>query len=85
MPDFPVKDGATCGGCGGPVNAFGCVAHCAESREWEVRPKVGGTAEEKLAHIARIAEIELRSTRPEFVAPAVIAIYEIAATGDQDA
>jgi hypothetical protein len=78
MSDFPLKQGARCGLCGGPCNALGCVSECAESRAAAIwNDEWPGTDEERLSAVKQIAESELRGVRPEFVSPAVIRIYRI--------
>lgn len=76
---FPVKDGARCGYCNGPVNIFGCVNRCAGSRENLVQwPRRDESAEDRLATIHVIAEGILSSRRPEFVDREWAMVYELA-------
>lgn len=81
--DLPLKEGASCGACGGPVDALGCVVKCAESEKYRLGPFWGDpngsdSVEHRLQAIKGIAELELRGVRPEFISPALIRIYEIA-------
>lgn len=88
--EWPLKDGARCGWCAGPCNAFGCVAKCDESQKRRLGPFWGdpdnsASVEERLRAIAQVAEQDIRGVRPEFVSPALVRIYEIAKAVPADA
>lgn len=74
---FPVRTGATCGGCDGPVDGFGCIAKCEESERYRINTEFVGTAEERLAAIGQIAEQHIRAWRPEYATPEMFSIYEL--------
>ncbi len=79
--DFPLKQGAVCGCCMGPVDGFGCVAQCEESQTYRIDLFAGAREApdaERLKTIAAHCEQVIRSTRPEFVSEAIFHIYEIA-------
>lgn len=78
--DFPLKEGAKCGRCGGPCNARGCARRCPESEE--ARLSVWGHLDavppvQRLDAIKQIVVTELKGVKPEFVSPALLRIYEI--------
>lgn len=76
---LPVKRGAVCGACRGPVNALGCAERCAESERHRIDLFGHVTTDaERLAAIAAICEREMHDLRPEFVSDTVVMAYRLA-------
>jgi hypothetical protein len=79
---WPLRQGANCACCGGPVDAFGCTNRCEETEQVhrDLAPLSSSfvSAEERLETIKAIADRVIRANRPEFLDPEWTSVYELA-------
>ena len=79
---WPLRQGASCGCCGGPIDVFGCTNRCEKTeqirRDLSPLSSRSISAEERLESIKTIAERLMRTNRPEFLDPEWTSVYELA-------